>query len=1264
MIRGKFRKGMLGIAFVGAAVLAAVLSACNATIPNPNTAVEFKPTGTIQGVLRDAVTNEPIVGAKVDIGVASTTTTADGQFVITNVPATQENTIVGGAAVVLTHGAYRVTVVMAGVTSPAAVCAAGGNAAGTLCYAPFYLLGTVAVNYSQLNEGATATTSTTATNHNTQVTGLVSTVDWKVGKLSGVINGTVANNTTNINVGAGYTVKLVANDSLGTTANLVPAGGDNGTSGTVSTQMGGAGAGNGNMGAGFSGNLVATTTTDASGKFSFKGIEAGRTFLMTATSADGNYATIASYPITAPGDNNPNNWYNNPEATTNAANFTASAQNVGANTTGAVVGGVFANHHALYVAPTDKVGPIILSVSPGNGSDNAPSTPQVVTITFKEAVAQNSYSCGGPSTCTASATGAPTGAAFEVLAPGGTVYNTAAGNTGTAIATLYTDTVVSGATKGGIAKSMFWSADMKTLYISFATGKSMFYTVNFAAPSAQLKDAYGTKITDPDGALVAGATAWTLSFTTNGGNLITAAPSVFVPDLSGLNYTGGGTITWTPVAGAVGYNVYCQEIYIWQDGTGGTPTTPASAQSAATLLINTVGGVSSALPVTTATQAFNNPAAVVQAGIGFNVDKAATSGTGTANLFLLGNVGVQYSCTVKGVNSDRTEGPASTAVVIGDTVAPTVSTVGFAAAFAAAAVPTTPTLQAQAAGPVGTVSVVPVWQYKGALAGAIAANLVTTAPGTTPGITDAQLGTSFTSSTTLSSITQVVVTAPGLGYTATPTQCGQCSDGTFAGAACIGGGNVPGANQFSIVANTAGQPVVPSTCIRATASLGVVSYTLTGIGVAGCTAGQTAAVPSVVTTATAQNPVLDGNTIGSVNMGNGGAGYTNPPAVAIAGTTGTLAAGIAHVSSTGVVDRIYITNAGGVASGGVAYTAADANVAVTFTAAAGSFGAVTGTLSITSGRVTGFNITSGGSGYTPSPTVTISGGAGSGATADAVVSGGAVVGIVLTNKGTGYTTAPTVTISGPSGGSGSATLPAGVATAQNFMITLPVVGAAQGSGYAAVPAVTLGTDLAAVCTAKASLGVVSMTVGTAGAGYTEGATITFNTPAAIANAGLGSVAVPVAAPAGVGAGTSSVATAAPYLSTGASATATAASFAYGSTGDKWELTFPVSFSEPMRLAAINAAATYVIAKNTNAASTDAVPVVTAVTPKSYRNVALTLTVTKTAGSTYSGKWNLSLAGNKDIAGNAITGLGNVTPGLSTPTYYNVLDATATVAGWE
>ncbi|MFD1628340.1 RagB/SusD family nutrient uptake outer membrane protein [Pseudopedobacter beijingensis] len=71
--------------------------------------------------------------------------------------------------------------------------------------------------------------------------------------------------------------------------------------------------------------------------------------------------------------------------------------------------------------------------------------------------------------------------------------------------------------------------------------------------------------------------------------------------------------------------------------------------------------------------------------------------------------------------------------------------------------------------------------------------------------------------------------------------------------------------------------------------------------------------------------------------------------------------------------------------------------------------------------VKAIQITSGGTGYTGTPTVAITGGGGSGATAVAVVSGGAITAINITNPGIKFTSAPVITITGGGGTGASAT---------------------------------------------------------------------------------------------------------------------------------------------------------------------------------------------------------------------------------------------------
>lgn len=225
------------------------------TNPNPNT---LNPTGKIQGTLVDAMTTEPIVGAVVDIGVGKATTSSDGQFVITNVPATTDG--LNGTVT----GSYSVTIDMKNVTSPVNM----KDAATTPRY-PNYSYNDVEVKYTSLDDAE----DDNDTNHDTPVTNLVANLSLDVGKLAATINGIVAYETNLQPVGSGWTVKLISTGSF-------------------------------NTGTGALKNVVATTTTDADSKFSFSNIESLRLFTIEASnSAQTYFATTAPDDVQAPADN-------------------------------------------------------------------------------------------------------------------------------------------------------------------------------------------------------------------------------------------------------------------------------------------------------------------------------------------------------------------------------------------------------------------------------------------------------------------------------------------------------------------------------------------------------------------------------------------------------------------------------------------------------------------------------------------------------------------------------------------------------------------------------------------------------------------------------------------------------------------------------------------------------------------------------------------------------------------------------------------------
>ncbi|HNH44016.1 MAG TPA: hypothetical protein PK633_07990, partial [Agitococcus sp.] len=236
-------------------------------VPNPNT---LMPTGTVQGVLRDTVTNEPIVGAIVDIGIAQAVTSETGQFVIKDVPATKAT----GAANAGGNDPYRVTIDLRNVK----------QAAGAAKY-PSFSFATAEVTYSSLNDGSNDA-GTSSSNHDTPVTGLTAPLTLTVGKLAAGIKGTVVKETDLKAVGAGYIVKLVSVSKPQTTTGPIVLPNPNSTTGAagdpekvvdgkvVDRKF-------------LDGNVVATATTDASGAFSFSGIESLHDFRIEVVNADG-----------------------------------------------------------------------------------------------------------------------------------------------------------------------------------------------------------------------------------------------------------------------------------------------------------------------------------------------------------------------------------------------------------------------------------------------------------------------------------------------------------------------------------------------------------------------------------------------------------------------------------------------------------------------------------------------------------------------------------------------------------------------------------------------------------------------------------------------------------------------------------------------------------------------------------------------------------------------------------------------------------------
>lgn len=226
---------------------------------------------------------------------------------------------------------------------------------------------------------------------------------------------------------------------------------------------------------------------------------------------------------------------------------------------------------------------------------------------------------------------------------------------------------------------------------------------------------------------------------------------------------------------------------------------------------------------------------------------------------------------------------------------------------------------------------------------------------------------------------------------------------------------------------------------------------------------------------------LGTNSLGSIEVTNGGSGYQESPAVTFSGGGGSGAAASATVIN-GVVTELVITSTG---SG---YTSAP-----TVSIAGGGGSGATATAAV--GFVQYITVTNGGTGYTSAPTVTISG-TGTGATATAYIRSGVVVGVLITNKGSGYTSAPTIGFSGGGGSGATAT-----ATVTSGLAKLTVT--AGGSAYGPVVTFSGGGGTGAVAKVVVRNGAISaITLEEDGTGYTSEPTVTIS-----GGAGTGATAV-------------------------------------------------------------------------------------------------------------------------------------------------------------
>ena len=207
------------------------------------------PTGIIQGQLLDVCTQKPIVDAVIDIGVGHVKTSATGQYVFRNVPATKQ---ADGDL----HGDYSVTIDMRNAFS---LKDDGTKVTNYPQFAYDEVHVVFAIQSTHTDGGVTTIT----------ITGVAGgDQDMSVGQLNGVIRGKVLVNSTL--PAAGKFVALYARSAHHNNE----AGDPNSTTGA-------------------SENLVKTATVASDGTYTFSGIEAQRNFRVVATDTDPLSSTAA-----------------------------------------------------------------------------------------------------------------------------------------------------------------------------------------------------------------------------------------------------------------------------------------------------------------------------------------------------------------------------------------------------------------------------------------------------------------------------------------------------------------------------------------------------------------------------------------------------------------------------------------------------------------------------------------------------------------------------------------------------------------------------------------------------------------------------------------------------------------------------------------------------------------------------------------------------------------------------------------------------------
>jgi len=495
-------------------------STISTTNPDPNA---FTPKGTVSGVLRDAVTNEALVGAKVQIMDKVATTDSSGIFTITNVPALQGT----GNEGYDDNAAYTVVIDMSAVNTTITAFNADTTHTVKKAFYPSMAYANVMVYYTSLGESSDlASGATNSTNHDTPVDGFVANITPFIGKLDANVKMQVVN--TSLVPQSGATVYLF---NFNGTQPVQPDT-STGTTGGGST---------GAVDSGTPGKLIDTQTTDANGYVTFQKIEAKRSYAVKAIAGAGatqgwwEAATsappfavpvaAAASPLTAPADNLTDIYGLNQAGSASASPDIT------------MVGAYYSV--PLVVRTVDGLAPFVTGVVPANLSDIAipTTTPTLdVVFTFSEPIRSTPYA---------------NALTRDTSVNGG----------------LYADVAINylGPKAGNIPHTLAWT-DTTHLTISIPVA-SMTPASRYSVSILNACNGSGTlgtagRLTDANSNNFIAFTNTATNFTTAGGFNV-AAPVIAKDVISPY------TVNWTPVTNAFGYRVYVEAVA----GTGFFPVT-------------------------------------------------------------------------------------------------------------------------------------------------------------------------------------------------------------------------------------------------------------------------------------------------------------------------------------------------------------------------------------------------------------------------------------------------------------------------------------------------------------------------------------------------------------------------------------------------------------------------------------------------------------------------------------------------------------------